>query len=403
MVRPRTWRTLDLFAGCGGLTEGLAQASGTNGERFECLAAVDNWAAACNTFAANHRAPAICSAVDEVTVRSVLDRIGKVDVVVGGPPCQGFSTSGKRALDDPRNSLVRAFLHAIKLAEPTAFLMENVSGFTTFQDGQLLRDTVDVSVDLGFKVHAGIVLASLFGVPQRRRRFILVGIRAGEFVFPGESTPATGNLWGERSSVIDVDQTPEMERGAWTFDDAVSDLPPLRAGEQATEYLGPPQNSYQEYAREGAGEVLREHCASAHSSRMVRMMGYIPCGKSAFDCDVRELMPPDLRPTTGFPNSYARIRGDQPAPTITRNFTTPSSANCIHPRSDRALSLREGARCQSFRDRYIFLGTHGDKRLMIGNAVPPLLAKVLGERLLEALSPLNTSAGVGGRTRLDSR
>jgi DNA (cytosine-5)-methyltransferase 1 len=121
------------------------------------------------------------------------------------------------------------------------------------------------------------------------------------------------------------------------------------------------------------------------------MLSYIPQGKSGLDPDVQKHMPKKLRPTSGFKNSYQRIIGDAPSPTITRNFTTPSSANCIHPSQDRALSIREGARCQSFPDWFVFLGTTDEKRLQIGNAVPPLLGKAIGESILAALSKKKSS------------
>jgi DNA (cytosine-5)-methyltransferase 1 len=114
-------------------------------------------------------------------------------------------------------------------------------------------------------------------------------------------------------------------------------------------------------------------------------MSYIPQGRSALDPEIQAQIPEALRPTSGFKNSYQRIVADAPSPTITRNFTTPSSANCIHPHQDRALSIREGARCQTFPDWFDFLGTTDEKRLQIGNAVPPLLGKALGESLLESL------------------
>jgi DNA (cytosine-5)-methyltransferase 1 len=118
-------------------------------------------------------------------------------------------------------------------------------------------------------------------------------------------------------------------------------------------------------------------------------MSYIPQGRSATDPEISALIPEDIRPGSGYPNSYMRIKADAPAPTITRNFTTPSSANCIHPTQNRALSLREGARCQTFPDSFEFLGSTQEKKLQIGNAVPPLLGKALGEALLRSLANEN--------------
>ena len=350
--------------------------------RIETVAAADIWTPACATFESNLGIKPYNSGVDKRLIRRILSSVGKVDLVVGGPPCQGFSTSGKRALDDERNHLVKAFLQAVELAEPSAFILENVVGFTSFQNGKILEEVIERGRKLGFTVHPGVVLASRFGVPQRRRRFILIGERTGNFEFPNtlpkRDTPTSG--------LLEVDQRADDEFRVVSFDEATNDLPVLESGEQANIYkiVGREMLSkYQQWSRKGS-PALDLHVASRHGSEFVRMMSYVPQGRSALDPDVK--MPRELRPTSGFPNSYARIRGNEPAPTITRNFTTPSSANCIHPYQNRALSLREGARCQSFPDSFKFLGTHSEIRLQIGNAVPPLLSKGLGEALLRSLS-----------------
>ncbi len=373
------------------MTEGFSMAALPDGSAFECIGAIDHWQPACEAFSLNHPVAATCAEVSQETVGAILDRAGSVDVVVGGPPCQGFSTSGKRAIDDPRNGLVRAFFDAVELARPKAFLMENVSGFTSFQGGAILRDVLERGEELGFRVVAGVVLASLFGVPQRRRRFILVGMRRGAFRFPGPHAPPSSeslfeDLAPEGDGHLQVDQRPEAGDEQWTFGDATSDLPSLAAGQESTLYRTPPRNPFQQWARAGAPSELMDHVACDHRASFVRMMSFIPQGRSAMDPEIAARIPAEIRPTSGFPNSYARIREDEPSPTITRNFTTPSSANCIHPTQDRALTLREGARCQSFPDRYRFAGSHGDRRLMIGNAVPPLLARALGVQLLRALA-----------------
>lgn len=403
------YRTLDLFSGCGGIATGFAMCRDAAGSRFECVGAIDAWKPACEAFGANLGVDAYCGGVSLESVSAVLDRVGDVDVVTGGPPCQGFSTSGRRALDDPRNQLAKAFLDAIEVARPRAFLMENVSGFTSFQQGRLMREVVERASELGFAVHAGVVLASLHGVPQRRRRFILVGVRGAQFEFPGPRGSAGLEGCGAREAaavrssrlpgcgLLLVDQRPGDGVEPWTFDDATSDLAPLLPGQRDDRYRCAPRNDYQRWAR-GAIEVPTDHLAVSHRRDFVRMMGYVRQGESAMDPEVQKRMPVRLRPRSGFPNSYARVRGDQPSPTITRNFTTPSSANCIHPHADRALSIREGARCQSFPDAFQFVGSLSDRRLMIGNAVPPLLAKALGQSLLAALTNLAaTPAARAGR------
>jgi DNA (cytosine-5)-methyltransferase 1 len=369
-------RCLDLFSGCGGMSLGLSWAK-FKSTTIESIAAIDNWKEACETYELNLGIKPLNDGVTTRNVGSILDEVGDVDLVVGGPPCQGFSTSGKRALADKRNHLVKAFLDAVELASPKAFIMENVTGFTTYQDGNLLLEVVKRANEIGFHVHPGILLASRFGVPQRRRRFILVGERTGKFVFP-QSKDFDMNP----SSPLEVDQRRDDGFPVVSFDDATSDLPKLLAGQHKYKYTKDPNNVYQRWVR-GSAVTLNDHMAPRHSDEFVQMMSYIPEGASAFSPEVFESIPKALRPGKGFTNSYARILGNQPSPTITRNFTTPSSANCIHPHFDRALSLREGARCQSFPDDYIFEGTTSDRRLQIGNAVPPLLAKAVAESLLK--------------------
>jgi DNA (cytosine-5)-methyltransferase 1 len=378
--KPRAaYRCLDLFSGCGGLSLGLSWAR-NSGSRIETVAALDSWDAACLTYGMNLEVQPLISGVTLRNVGNALTEFGDVEIVVGGPPCQGFSTSGRRALEDRRNHLVKTFLDAVELASPRAFIMENVSGFTTFQNGMLLREASERAQELGFRVATAIVLASRFGVPQRRRRFIMVGVKGEAFVFPN-------CLEADQSDnpYLDFDQRIDDKFSPVTFDQATNDLPRLMPGQQSSQYASQPRSRYQSWAR-AKSEILYDHVAPSHNARLVSLMSYIPQGSSAFDPEVSRRIPPSLRPTSGFANSYSRIRGSQPSPTITRNFTTPSSANCIHPRQNRALSLREGARCQSFPDVFRFHGSHSEKRLQIGNAVPPLLGRALGASLLESLN-----------------
>jgi DNA (cytosine-5)-methyltransferase 1 len=384
------YRSLDLFSGCGGLSLGMSLANNSNGDKIETACAIDIWEIACKTFEHNLGLKPICEPIDDDLIRRVQNDYGPFDIVVGGPPCQGFSTAGKRALDDERNGLVLAFLRAIEITKPKVFVMENVTGFKTFQNGLIHEEVVRFAKKLGYQVRSAIVLASLSGVPQRRRRFLLVGSKVGTFKFPGETEgPSEGNLFNsdgmdelalERFFI----QKPEDGTEKWTFDDATSDLPALKAGERLEKYKSPAKNSLQEYFQKGS-EAPIDHFAVGHREYFIEMLSYIPQGKSALDPEVQKLMPKNLRPTSGFKNSYQRIVGSAPSPTITRNFTTPSSANCIHPTQDRALSIREGARCQSFPDWFYFLGTTDEKRLQIGNAVPPLLGKAIGESILNAI------------------
>ena len=381
------YRSLDLFSGCGGLSLGMSLAKNSIGNSIETACAIDIWEIACKTFEHNLGLKPICEPIDDELIRRVNKINGPFDIVVGGPPCQGFSSAGKRALDDDRNKLVLAFLRAIEITNPKVFVMENVTGFKTFQNGKIHQEVVNFAKRLGYQVRSAIVLASLSGVPQRRKRFLLVGSKVGTFKFPGElELPNDENLFDSNEFSLErfFIQKPEDGKEKWTFNDATSDLPSLKAGEKLEKYKSAPKNDLQRYFREGSEKPL-DHFAVGHRDYFIELLSYIPQGKSALDPEVQKLIPKKLRPTSGFKNSYQRIIGDAPSPTITRNFTTPSSANCIHPNQDRALSIREGARCQSFPDWFYFLGSTDEKRLQIGNAVPPLLGKAIGESILNAL------------------
>ena len=382
------YRSLDLFSGCGGLSLGMSLAKNSKGNSIETACAIDIWEIACKTFEHNLGLKPICELIDDDLIRHQNKINGPFDIVVGGPPCQGFSSAGKRALDDDRNKLVLAFLRAIEITKPKVFVMENVTGFKTFQNGKIHKEVVNFAKRLGYQVRSAIVLASLSGVPQRRKRFLLVGSKVGTFKFPGEiELPNDENLFDSNEFCLErfFIQKPEDGKEKWTFNDATSDLPSLKAGEKLEKYKSAPKNDLQKYFREGSEKPL-DHFAVGHRDYFIELLSYIPQGKSALDPEVQKLIPKKLRPTSGFKNSYQRIIGDAPSPTITRNFTTPSSANCIHPSQDRALSIREGARCQSFPDWFYFLGTTDEKRLQIGNAVPPLLGKAIGESILNAIN-----------------
>lgn len=373
-MRNNEVKVLDLFCGAGGLSWGFKQLG------FKVFYGVDNWKPAVDTFKANYPG----AKVYQVNITKVSnDQLKKwfkgVSVVVGGPPCQGFSTAGKKVLDDPRNQLVKEFLRVIKVLLPEAFVFENVEGFVKFCKGSLLSELVEEFVKLGYDVAYGILNAVNYGVPQRRKRFFILGVRGRKPSLP-KPTHYFTNGNGKTSFAL-RELTP-----APTFWDAVSDLPLIESGERAEDYATPPQNEYQAVMRKECVK-LTLHEAPKHKPHLIELIKYIPQGKSAFE--VINEIPEELRPSSGFFNSYKRLRPDEPAPTITRNFTTPSSANCIHPFANRALTLREGARLQSFPDSYQFVGSFTDKRLLIGNAVPPLLSLAIAKEVAKSLGTDN--------------
>lgn len=355
---------LDLFAGAGGLGLGLTWAG------FRVQAANEYEPVFAATYALNHPETAVVAGnVLDPNIRADLLAAARgVDVVAGGPPCQGFSTVGKKDEDDPRNKLFYAFLEIVGSLKPRAVLFENVSGFHRMYGGRAFQALNKGLEDLGYaSPHFAILNAMDFGVPQSRQRTFVVAFRAeAPFRFPEPTHGEHGTLFQGKPPL--------------TLADALSDLPAVRSGESSDRYLSPPQNDYQALMRKGAGQTLTEHDGPWHGERLLAVLAHVPPGGTILD------VPEQLRPRSYFANTYARLREDRPATTVTRNFGTPSSSRCIHPQVDRGLTTREGARLQSFPDAYRFTGTRIRKNLQIGNAVPPLLARALGREIFRALA-----------------
>lgn len=346
---------VDLFSGAGGLSTGFVQAG------FDVAFAMDHWKDAARTYRRNH--PETVFSEDDVrflTGAEILKATGRgeVDVLIGGPPCQGFSTLGKREADDPRNSLFREFVRLADELRPRVVLMENVSGLLIMEGGKVREHLVAALEDLGFSVAWRQVLSADYGVPQLRRRAVFVATAPGvpKFVFP----PATHGPTGGRPYV--------------TVEEAIGDLPALGPAEFRTEYEGPARNEYQRQRRQACPQ-LHNHEAANHSPGLVKAISFIPDGGN------RRSIPEEYQPRSGFHNSYSRLASDKPAVAITSNLRKPSSARAVHPFQHRGLTVREGARLQSFDDRYVFEGSRTSQYLQVGNAVPPLLSRAMAEQI----------------------
>lgn len=284
-----------------------------------------------------------------------------VDVVVGGPPCQSYSTLGKRQMD-ARANLFMEYKRVLRILHPRAFLFENVKGILSMDKGTLFEHVRKEFEDIGYSLQYKILNAVDYGVPQLRERVILVGfLGENPFQYP-EPTHGEGLL-------------PYV-----TLQDALKDLPALSCGEENTVYAAPPDNEFLSWVRQSSSDTLTEHKAPNNSAHLRRIMAALKDGQGKDD------LPEELRPKSGFKNTYAKLWWEKPATTITRNFACPSSSRCIHPRDSRALTIREGARLQSFPDSYQFYGSDCLKRLEIGNAVPPLLSVALAKQMLKALN-----------------
>jgi DNA (cytosine-5)-methyltransferase 1 len=338
---------VDLFSGAGGLTAGLTAAG------WQCALAVDNWREALDTYRSNFTHPAACLDVKRLDARTLAQHLdGKPDWLVGGPPCQGFSTVGKRRWDDERNELVTEFMRVARVLEPPNLLIENVLGL---RDMGAAGAVLELFSALGYAMSFHVLTAAEYGVPQLRRRVVFVGSR-------------DGLRWS---------RPPPARRSSrpTTVWDAIGDLPAVAPGETATEYDKPAFTAYQRRMRAGSRE-LQGHTVSAHPQTLVKAISFIPDGGN------RRSIPDAYQPTSGFHNSYSRLNSAEPAVAVTSNLGKPSSTRCIHPFQHRGLTAREGARLQSFRDRFHFVGGIVSQRLQIANAVPPLLAEAIGHALV---------------------
>lgn len=362
---------LDLFAGAGGLGLGLTWA----GFRIQAANEFEEVFAA--TYARNHPGTAVVPGdVLDAGVRQKLFAAAQgVDVVAGGPPCQGFSTVGKKDENDPRNRLFYAFLDLVGAIRPRAVLFENVGGFRRMYGGRAFQALCQGLADRGYAAPQCAMLNAMdFGVPQARERTFVVAFREETpFRFPPPTHGKSTDLFARKDYL--------------TLADALSDLPLVKSGESSDRYLQPSRNGYQTRMRQGAGQTLTEHEGPWHGDKLMAVMARVPPGGTIAD------VPRELRPRSYFANTYARLWWDRPSTTITRNFGTPSSSRCIHPLVDRGLTTREGARLQGFPDRYRFEGTRIQKNLQIGNAVPPLLALALGREIFRALAAQQAHAG----------
>ncbi|MCF6261977.1 MAG: DNA cytosine methyltransferase [Xanthomonadales bacterium] len=354
---------IELFSGAGGLSIGLERAG------FNIVLANEIENDFSESFRLNHgHTKMICDDIHNISFAKELGNLGvsKVDLVSGGPPCQGFSTVGSKNIKDSRNSLFYEYLRAVAEVDPSYIIFENVAGFKTMYNGSAFR-TLEKELDLlGYATASSILEASDYGLPQVRKRTIVVGWKKN---LPSVQLPAATHFDGKN-----IFNFPDK----LTIMDAISDLPTLLANQSKYKYKCKAKNEYQRSIR-GASKDLTEHNSSNYGAKMLEILSLIPAGGAIKD------LPQRLRPKSYFANTYARLLPDSPSPTITRNFGTPSSSRCVHPFQNRALSTREGARLQGFPDSYEFSGSKTSKNLQIGNAVPPIFGEVIAKEIIKSM------------------
>lgn len=337
---------LTAFSGCGGMAEGFRMGG------FSVEGYIEVVAPARATFQRNFpRARCLGEDIRSIDRSRVEDLLAcvDIDVLAGGPPCQGFSLAGRRDRDDPRNHLFRNLLELAEMVRPKVLVMENVRLLLSMKDadGGLVIDRIVAEMDSrGYIASINTVNAQDYGVPQWRERVFIVATRRDGGVGPLNFPPKTHG---------DNGLAPLR-----TFRDATVDLAPLESGE--------------------ACGIDPLHWAVEHPEHVLRWLRDVPEGMSAHDN-----ADPALRPASGYNTTYKRLRWDEPASTVGTTFGMISASRNVHPTHTRSLTVREAARVQTFPDDYVFEGNWGAVRTMIGNAVPPRLAQALATEIGQRL------------------
>ncbi|MDR0917985.1 MAG: DNA cytosine methyltransferase [Oscillospiraceae bacterium] len=346
---------IDLFSGCGGMSLGFEHAG------FKVLLGIDNDSMALHTFESNHKeAKTLCDDITQVGYSKIKEIIGEqaIDVIIGGPPCQGMSLSGFRNYDDPRNRLYLSYIRLVKEIQPKAFVIENVPGLAALFGGAIKDSILEEFSKLGYSVKYKILVASDYGVPQRRKRIIFVGIKGNinNFIFPDP---------------FGCEICCEM---------ALSDLPPLNGaflGSEIQEYMSTPLSNYQTLMRKNSEKVYN-HIAAEHSERVKEIISLVPNGGNYKD------LPEEFKQSRNFHVAWTRFNRNKTAPTIDTGHR-----HHFHYEYNRVPTVRECARLQSFPDDFIFYGNKTQQFRQVGNAVPPLMAQAIAESLKNYLEEGN--------------
>ncbi|MDD5437922.1 MAG: DNA cytosine methyltransferase [Patescibacteria group bacterium] len=347
MDKNNTLRLIDLFCGCGGMSYGFAS------EGFDVAVGLDNWPDSLVTFERNHpHAKGIVLDLSDFNSADLRKRIGAVDVVVGGPPCQGFSISGKRNPGDPRNKLYQGFVKIVREFKPRAFILENVPNLVSMDGGMIRKSLIKDFVSLGYDVKYKILLASDYGVPQNRRRVVFVGIQGkNNFEFP------EGTCKDQKTKI--------------TCFQALSDLPEGSLAE-GTLNQQKPKSEYQVLMRKNGGKIFN-HQITTHDKKTIETIALVPDGGNYKD------LPKRLQGTRKVHIAWTRYSSKKPSLTIDTGHR-----HHFHYKYNRIPTVRESARLQSFPDDFIFCGTKTSQYKQVGNAVPPLMAKAIAKELKKA-------------------
>jgi DNA (cytosine-5)-methyltransferase 1 len=384
--KKREFSFVDVFAAPGGLSCGFKMAG------FQPLAAIDVDRYGLETFSFNFPdAMSYLIDVQELRGEELLDKIGlargELDVMGGGPPCQGFSNVGRvkiaslvrkglwklkngnpRMIDDPRNLLYREFIRLVRDVAPKFFVMENVNGMTSYMGGHFLNEIKKEFETAGYTVDYKVLDATSFGVPQHRKRIFFVGNR--------HKIP--------NRVLVNLRNSPKYDDPVTVWD-SIGDLPKLKAGggKEIMDYSKDAFHEYQEWARSGSSHVFN-HVARPHTTRDIVTFRSMHPGKKWKD------LRPEYRDQYGyrddiFTDKFKRLWKNKPAWTVTAHLCKDGYVY-IHPTQCRTITVREASRLQSFPDKFVFRGPRTSQFKQVGNAVPPLMAKALALSIKKALN-----------------
>lgn len=332
---------IDLFCGCGGLSKGFEMAG------FKSVLAIDFWKDAIETYNYNHTDKVgICDDVSKLDNDFLKDLTKKKNItgIIGGPPCQGYSTVGKRDINDDRNYLYKQYCRIVEQVKPNFFVLENVKGLLTLDKGAFKEDIIKKFSKLGYTVEYKILNASDYGVPQNRNRVFFVGMKDKKFVFP---TPLAETV---------------------TTKEAISDLENYEK-----EYTTIPQNEYQEYMRKNNKE-LKNNEFTIHTEQTTNIINLIPDGGKISD------LPKEYWDIRKYNKAFQRMNSNSQSNTIDTGHR-----NYFHYEKNRIPTVRESARLQSFPDNFEFKCSKTSQYKQVGNAVPPLLSYALAKAIKNQL------------------
>ena len=357
-MKKQRYNVIDLFCGCGGFSKGFEEAG------FDIRFGIDFWKDAVATYQYNFPSAVVVNDnITNVNGNTILDKLGMqakdIDVIIGGPPCQGFSVSGKRMIDDERNKLYKSFVQIVFEIQPKIFVMENVPGLVRLFGGKVAKQVLEDFSKIGYKVQMRILSADNYGVPQQRKRVFFVGLNSNklkntEYKYPD---PLCGN---------------GTEIPAWTCKDAISDLDFVPDDEIMGEdipYKIEIQNKYQQKMRENSTSILN-HSITIHNDKTKKIIAMVPDGGNYRD------LPKKLWDTRKVHIAWTRMDSKKPCFTIDTGHN-----HHFHYKENRVPTVRESARIQSFPDTFKFIGIKTSQLKQVGNAVPPLLAKAIGESI----------------------